>query len=67
MNKCAFDLENKCAALTYKQCVGCHFRKTEQELIEGRQKAAERLDNLPKRTQIHIARKYYNTNWEDNG
>ena len=63
MKKCAFDRDNTCTALTKKQCLGCKFRKTEEELREGRQKVAERLDSLPERQQIHIARKYYNVEW----
>ena len=60
MNKCAFDRDGMCTALSEKQCVGCRFRKTEEELKEGRQKATERLISLPQSTQIRIARKYYN-------
>lgn len=63
MNKCAFDCDNSCSALTKKQCIGCRFRKTEQELKESRYKVADRLDSLPERQQIHIARKYYNVGW----
>lgn len=66
MNYCAFDLDNKCAALSKKQCVGCRFRKTEQELNDGRQKAIDRISNLPRSKQIHISRKYYDMNWNDN-
>ena len=60
MNNCVFDRDGTCVALNEKQCVACSFRKTEQELNEGRQKATDRLISLPKSTQIHIARKYYN-------
>lgn len=63
MKNCAFDLGDMCSALSTKQCVGCNFCKTKEELKEGRQKAAERLDYLPKKKQIHIARKYYGMNW----
>lgn len=66
MNNCAFDRDKFCAALKEKQCEGCAFYKTKEELIEGRQKAAERLDNLPIRQKIHIARKYYNVEWKLN-
>ena len=59
MNKCAFDRGDNCVALSAKQCVACPFRKTEEELNDGRQKATDRLISLPKSTQIHIARKYY--------
>lgn len=61
MNKCAFDRDCICTALSEKQCVGCGFRKTEEELKEGRRKATDRLISLPKATQTRIARKYYNT------
>ena len=59
MNKCAFDRDGVCSALSKKQCVGCHFRKSEQELNNGRAKAARRVSKLPQSIQIHIARKYY--------
>ena len=59
MNKCAFDRDGKCIALCGKQCIACAFRKTEDELNDGRQKATDRLLSLPKSTRIHIARKYY--------
>ena len=63
MNKCAFDREDKCTALREKQCDGCRFRKTEQELNDGRQKAIDRINNLPYSKQIHITRKYHDMNW----
>ena len=67
MDKCAFDRDDMCTALDEKSCLGCRFRKTEQELYEGRVKAADRLDSLSKRQKIHIARKYYNTEWREDG
>ena len=57
MEKCAFDKGYKCSALTSKMCAGCKFRKTKQELEEGRRKAMERLENLHNRYQI--IEKYY--------
>ena len=59
MNNCAFDNGNKCIALCKKQCVGCTFRKTEEEVQEGRRKAKERIKRLPLITRIYITRKYY--------
>ena len=59
MNDCAFCNGNKCIALTKKQCTGCHFRKTAEELKEGRQKAENHIRTLPKDIQTHIQRKYY--------
>lgn len=60
MNKCAFDVEKRCSALKEKCCEGCHFRKTNEELIKGREKAKERVDSLPKSLKEHILIKYYN-------
>ena len=59
MNDCVFCKGNKCAALSEKQCIGCHFYKTDKELKEGRQKASERIRTLPPDIQTHIHQKYY--------
>ena len=59
MNKCAFDNGCKCMALEEKQCLGCSFRKSQEELVSGRQKAAKRVVNLPDKIRVHILRKYY--------
>lgn len=59
MDKCAFDLgKRKCSALTTKNCVGCKFCKSTEELREGREKAAERLMTLDKATFDYINDKY---------
>lgn len=59
MDKCAFDLgKRKCSALTTKNCVGCKFCKSIEELREGREKAAERLMTLDKETFEYINAKY---------
>lgn len=57
MDKCAFDKGYKCSALTSKMCAGCKFRKTKQELEEGRRKAMERIQESPNRDRI--IEKYY--------
>ena len=59
MNDCAFNNGKKCSALTKKQCKGCRFKKTTEELNEGRQKAKERIRKLPLDIRLHITRKYY--------
>lgn len=59
MKDCAFNNGNKCIALNEKQCVGCPFRKTQEELDEGRQKALKRISKLPPKLQAHILTKYY--------
>ncbi len=59
MNKCAFDNEHNCTALNKMKCRGCSFRKTKEELAEGRQKAEKHIRTLPKDIQMHIQRKYY--------
>jgi hypothetical protein len=59
MDKCAFDLgKRKCSALTTKNCVGCKFCKSTEELKEGREKATERLMTLDKATFDYINDKY---------
>ena len=59
MNDCAFNNDKKCIALNKKKCAGCPFRKTQEELNEGRQKALKRISKLPPKTQAHILTKYY--------
>lgn len=56
--KCAFDRIYQCAALTHKECIGCHFRKTQKQLEEGRERADERIESLPGDVQDKIAKKY---------
>lgn len=56
---CVFRVnERRCSALTKKLCGGCRFYKTEEELKESREKALERINNLPKRVQMEIYDKY---------
>jgi hypothetical protein len=59
MTYCAFDADTECVALAEKKCAGCTFRKTSEQLKEGRQKAEKRIRTLPLFTQLHIHRKYY--------
>lgn len=59
MTKCAFDLDGKCIALNEKDCVGCNFRKTKQELDEGREKADARIRALEPPLRHYLMRKYY--------
>lgn len=59
-NKCAFDLEDRCSALTEMRCKGCKFRKTKEELEEGRRKAKEKLCDKYDYLERHdIFGKYY--------
>ena len=57
--KCAFEDGKACAALKEKQCICCAFRKTKEELQEGRLKAAKLVEALPTAKRLHISRKYY--------
>jgi hypothetical protein len=59
MNNCVFDGDTKCSALKEKRCEGCRFRKTNEELIEGREKAKARLKTLPEKMQERIHYKYH--------
>lgn len=64
-NDCAFyTVTNKveCTALSDRHCKGCAFRKTEEELIEGRRKATQRLSRLPHDKFNKIMLKYYRFN-----
>lgn len=61
MSKCAFDIGGaKCAALTKMKCDKCSFRRSEDELRAGREKASARIGTLPEEQQKHINTMYYN-------
>lgn len=59
MENCVFNKGKKCSALTPKKCKNCSFRKTEEELTAGREKARERLESLPREQYEALMRKYY--------
>lgn len=59
MRKCAFDGGNCCTALVEKMCIGCSFKKTKNELIEGRRKALLRVNGLPNPKRTYIIRTYH--------
>ena len=59
MIKCAFDREEKCTALTVKECEKCTFRKSKDELDEGRERAKDLLERLPREQREAIYDKYY--------
>lgn len=46
MKECYFDLGRDCGCLVEKKCSGCHFRKTREEVFEGRKKSMDRLKEL---------------------
>jgi hypothetical protein len=56
--KCAFDRNTLCTALAVKECHGCAFRKTHEELDAGRERAEKRIESLPEEQQDHIFYKY---------
>ena len=56
---CAFDEgKRKCHALTEKNCICCHFRKTTEEVEEGQKKANKRIASLPDEQRDRINKKY---------
>lgn len=59
MNTCVFENETECNALREKNCEGCKFRKTKEELIAGREKAIEHINTLPTEQRNYILRTYY--------
>ena len=59
MSKCVFENGNTCEALHTRNCEKCTFRKTRQELIEGRKRAWELLEKLPTARLERIEKKYY--------
>lgn len=59
-DRCAFDEgKKKCRALTKKECKGCRFFKTEEELAAGREKAEERIKSLGAEDQVAIDKIYH--------
>lgn len=59
MEKCVFEHGEYCEALTCKECKGCSFRKTEEELNKGRRKVLCRLYMLPASKKRYISSKYH--------
>lgn len=59
MEKCVFDMGDKCKAMTKKKCLCCHFQKTAEELEAGREKAAKKVSQLEPALQEYIRHKYY--------
>lgn len=54
MAKCFADRENYCSALKKKECEGCNFFKTHEDLEKSRDRAIRRIDSLPKSTKDFI-------------
>lgn len=59
MERCVFERGKKCSALVSRDCAKCTMRKTHEELIEGREKAMERIKNLPQDQYDAIMKKYH--------
>ena len=58
MEKCAFDFGGqKCLALTKKECEGCCFYKTIEQVELSRQATERRLDSIP--GGLYLYKKYY--------
>ena len=49
----------KCVALNKKQCSGCRFYKTEEQVKTERKKAMERILSLDEDTRNHITGTYF--------
>lgn len=58
MKECAFGRDGECSVLRRKNCKGCSFRKTREELAAGREKSRRRVSTLPQETRIYIADRY---------
>lgn len=56
--KCAFDRGEYCDALVARECNGCSFCKTQDELDRGRERADDRIDTLPEDVKDKISKKY---------
>ena len=62
MEKCTFDRGYDCVALKKRDCDGCPFHKTKEELLEGRRRARARREKLPAYQREAIEEKYYEKN-----
>ena len=59
MDSCFAHDKKRCRILKIKECDGCSFYKTIEEVKEGRKKAIERIMSLDKVTRESIIRLYY--------
>ena len=67
MSKCVFAEGKSCKALSEKYCTGCPFRKTKEELEDGRDRAAELFYRLSPEKRKAIRKKYYAERSGDDG
>lgn len=51
---CVFDRGGFCAALISRECANCRFRKTKEELDNGRKKAILRVRGLPRQKFAYL-------------
>lgn len=59
--KCVFERSDTyCSVLVIKQCLGCNFCKTPEQLEESRKRSEARINSLHNRA--YIKGKYGNTN-----
>lgn len=62
MERCVFEDGRSCKALNERKCENCAFRKTQEELTAGREKALDRIERLPRARRQAIMKKYYRRN-----
>ena len=67
MSNCAFNRKGECIALNIKQCEGCAFFKTTEEVNRGRQKALKRVKSLTPTLSRYLCRKYLSRKEAKNG
>ena len=60
MEKCVFEVEHECSALTKKECDGCPFHKTAEQIEKGVEKTERRLDSIP--GGLYFYKKYHCSN-----
>lgn len=56
---CFADKNGDCSALKVKDCKGCKFYKTKEEVARGRKKVLIRIQSLDENTKNHIIDKYF--------
>lgn len=59
MDKCFADNGSKCTALTFKDCEGCTFFKTQEQVEESEKKAMNRINSLGERMKNSVINTYF--------
>lgn len=59
MDKCFADNGSKCTVLRTKNCEGCRFFKTQQQVEESEKNAMNRIESLDRHMRNNITNVYF--------